>query len=141
MARQSTTTTTASTKHPGGRPTKLTPELVEKAREYLATNDRLGEQALLPTVERLSIILDVHRDTLYEWAKHDAQFSDILRNLMASQADKLLQYGLAGRYNSTIAKLILTKHGYVEKQETDLRVKEMPKPILGGESQNNGGGE
>ena len=81
----------------------------------------------------------MHRDTIYEWAKQDPDFSDIVRRLMQSQADKLLQNGLAGRWNASITKLILSKHGYVEKQETDLRVKEMPKPLLGGESQDGDG--
>jgi hypothetical protein len=34
--------------------------------------------------------------------------------LRAKQADRLLNNGLAGTYNSTIAKVLLTKHGYRE---------------------------
>jgi hypothetical protein len=103
------------------------------ATEYLDKNDSLGAAALLPTIERLALTLGVHRDTLQEWEKVSPEFSVILERLRASQADKLLQNGLANRWNSTITKLVLSKHGYVEKQATDLTTngKELPAPILG----------
>lgn len=138
MAKAAKATTTKATTNPKGRPTKLTKELVELARQYLVDTDTMSPVSLLPTFERLSIILGVSRETLYQWEKDNDDFSDILGRLRKSQADKLLQNGLLGRYNSTIAKLMLSKHGYVEKTEQDLRVKEMPKPILGGESQGSG---
>lgn len=102
-----------------GRPTKLTPELVEKARQHLESFD-VTVGTLLPTVEGLALELKVSRDTLYEWAKQNTEFSDILSDLKVAQGQKLIQNGLQNRYNSTIAKLILSgKHGYVEKSEID----------------------
>lgn len=140
MARQSTTTTKAKA-NPKGRPTKLSKEKLETARQYISDNDTMNPTALLPTVERLSIILDVHRDTLYEWADKNAEFSDILRHLMAVQGDKLLQNSLIGRYNPVITKLMLSKHGYVDKQEVDQNVtgdvsfvNAVPRPKAGDES-------
>jgi AraC-like DNA-binding protein len=120
----------------GGRPTKLTQDIIDQAIEYLDNNDALGPAALLPTIERLSLILKVHRDTLYEWAATDKRFSDIFERLKASQADKLLQNGLANRWNPTITKLILSKHDYVEKKNTDITTngKDLPVPILGAAS-------
>ncbi|MCA1565833.1 MAG: DNA-packaging protein [Acidobacteria bacterium] len=123
MARQQDATTSSTQKHPGGRPTKLTADLIEVANAYLDLNDQLGPAALLPTIERLALTLGVHRDTLRVWGDESQEFSAILERLRASQADKLLQNGLTGRYNSTIVKLVLTKHGYVEKQEVDQNVK------------------
>lgn len=101
------------------RPTKLTPELLEKAEKYLADNDALGPAALLPTVERLCLILDIDRDTYYEWEHKRPQFTGIARRLRLSSADKLQQNSLAGRWNPLISKLLLSKHGYVEESKVD----------------------
>lgn len=119
-----------------GRKTKLTPELVQVSKDYLKANDALGQAALLPTIERLALTLGVSRDSLYEWSgkktKLGKEFSDILEQLKASQADKLIQNGVVGRYNSTITKLMLSKHGYVESQQIDHTTKGQPMPLLGG---------
>ncbi len=78
----------------------------------------------LPTVEGLALELDVHRDTLYEWAKQHPLFSDTLEKLKKKQAEMLMQYGLSGDYNPAIAKLILSaNHGMKEKTETDVTSK------------------
>lgn len=106
-----------------GRPSKLTPELLELAQEYVTTNDTMNPTSLLPTIERLAIILDVSRDTLYDWEKENEEFSYILRTLRNSQADKLIQNSLIGRYNGVISKLMLSKHGYIEQTATDLTSK------------------
>lgn len=116
-------------KNKGGRPTKLTPELILKAQEYLNTYE-----TVVPTIEGLSLYLGVNRDTLYDWdaTSRDAEFSDILSQLKAKQASELIDGTLRGKYNATIAKLILSgRHNYVEKREQEVKV-EMPKPILGG---------
>jgi len=115
------------------RPTKMSPELLKMAQQYVADNDTMNPTTLLPTIERLSIILDVHKDTLYEWEKEDKGFSDVLRKLRAAQADKLLQNSLIGRYNAVITKLMLSKHGYVEQTQQDVKVQDVT-PILGGAS-------
>ncbi len=61
--------------------------------------------------------LHVNRDTLYEWEKANKEFSDIMGELRAIQADRLVNKGLSGDYNPTIAKVLLTKHGYRDSQE------------------------
>jgi hypothetical protein len=38
---------------------------------------------------------------------------------LAAQASQPIQNGLVNNYNSTITKLMLTKHGYSDKQEID----------------------
>jgi hypothetical protein len=130
--------------HPGGRPTKYKKDTNEKAVGYIAT---CGENYLtidkpvikdgkvetetivkkeikLPTIQGLSLLLDVNADTLYEWAKHYPEFSDTLGKLKKKQAEMLMQYGLSGEYNSTIAKLILSaNHGMNEKTESESTVK------------------
>lgn len=137
MAEQSKKTTTpAKPKNPGGRPTKLTREVVDKAAEYL--RDCIGK---IPTKEGLALYLDVRRSTVYEWAELKTPlglaFSDIFEKIMAEQGERLIQGGLMGRFNPTIAKMMLTRHDYVEKQAVDHTTngKELPTPILGGVSQ------
>ena len=100
--------------HAGGRPTKITPELVEQAKRYLVPSFDL------PTIEGLALELDVSRDILYDWEEKNDEFSYILSKLRLLQANKLIQKGVKGEYNSTIAKMMLTKHGYVEKTATDV---------------------
>lgn len=101
------------------RPTKLTDRTRTKASQYVAVRTEMREE--LPTIEGLALELSINRETLYEWEKVDKSFSDIMSRLRQVQANKLIQNGLTNRYNSTIAKLILSKHDYVEKTEQDTR--------------------
>jgi len=102
------------------RPSKLTEEMVAKAKAY-ETKDAI------PTIEDLAIYLDVNRSSIYEWRGGDTelhqQFSDIVDGILALQAKTLINKGLRGAFNPTITKLILSgKHGYVEKSEVDQNV-------------------
>jgi hypothetical protein len=81
-----------------------------------------GESRLkvnIPSIEWLANHLELHRDTIHQWEKEEGKedFSDILRELRNEQAKRLINNGLSGAYNPTIAKLILSKHWYVEKTE------------------------
>jgi hypothetical protein len=118
-------------KHAGGRPTSLTDDLMASAREYVDESDNTGVQTLLPTIERLALTLGVSRDSLYEWEGLSQEFSDILNKLRAIQADKLIQNGLLNRYNPAMAKMMLSKHGYVEQKDFTSDGKQLPTPILG----------
>jgi hypothetical protein len=101
------------------RPTKFTPELIDRAHQYLSDMD-VSTDTMLPTIEGLAIELNISRDTIYEWEKENKEFSDIVEELRAAQGQKLIQNALLGRYNATIAKLILSgKHGYIEKTELE----------------------
>lgn len=113
------------------RPTKLTEELLTKAREHVNSFD-VSAYTLLPTIEGLALELKINRDTIYQWEKENDEFSDIVSEIREKQAQKLIQLALAGKYNASIAKLILSgKHGYVEKTESDVKIQEVT-PILGG---------
>ena len=102
---------TEPTKHAGGRPTKYTPELLEECRKYLK------DYNTLPSIAGLAVRLEVARETLQAWAKDDdkPEFSHIYSKLMAMQEDELIRNGLMGHFNSSITKMILTKHGYSDK--------------------------
>lgn len=116
-----------------GRPTDLNQELIDRAKEYLPTCI-----SIMPTIEGLALYLRVHKDNIYEWCKHNddlgSQFSDVFEEIKNTQGMRLINGGLYNRLNPTITKLMLSKHGYIEKTATDLtnNGKDLPTPILGG---------
>ena len=127
------------------RPTLLTEELIAKTKDYIEscnsgyavsykqTVNKDGElvdipevkyEVNLPTIEGLAYELGIHKDTIYTWRKGtselELEFSDFIQDLLHKQAKQLVNNGLSGSYNPTIAKVLLTKHGYVDKVEQDI---------------------
>lgn len=103
-------------KHPGGRPTKFTDELIAKAKSYVYEYESIG--SVVPSIVGLCRFIGVARSTLYKWAEESDQFSDMLQEILELQEEKTLNAGLTGDFNSTIAKLVLAKHGYHDKADT-----------------------
>lgn len=107
---------------PLGRPTIYSEDMVLKTQEYLSTCHDIEEdkengikaKVKIPTIEGLAVYLGIHKDTIYDWESIHPTFSDVIDKLRGIQADRLLNNGLAGTYNPTIAKVLLTKHGYRE---------------------------
>lgn len=131
-----------------GRPTKLTPELIEKAKTYLATCiDRVNYtdkgamtyvDVELPTIVGLALYLGINKDTVNEWSKGDVtmdygeertedglrtEFSVLVKQVVQEQERRVLNKGLGGLYNPKLSGLILGRYGYVEKSETDVTSK------------------
>lgn len=101
----------------GGRPSKLTDDLIVKAKEYLQlfngnnTSNHLEE---VPTIAGLTLYLGISKSTLHSY-KDNKDFSDILDKLKSIQEVILINRGLnkeAFNYSSNIVKLLLAKHGY-----------------------------
>lgn len=107
-------------KNKGGRPTKYTPELLEKARDYLHTYETIYDQAF-PSDIGLARVIGITTSTLYEWAKdpEKKEFSDILDEINADQQLVAWRKGLKGEYNASLVKLLLGKHGYSDKSENE----------------------
>lgn len=105
---------TTQQKHPGGRPTDYSPEILEKTLEYCRIYQELGE--VIPTIEGLSCHIKIARSTIYDWKGQEGkkEFSDIIESLMSLQGKGLINQSLLGKFNATIAKVLLTKHGYRE---------------------------
>jgi hypothetical protein len=124
----------------GGRPTSYSPEIIPLTEEYLEKcqdaedefHSTRGEKSdgyqrilrvKLPTIEGLAVHLGVDRKTIYEWESVHKEFFHIIERLRTKQAEALINNGLSGDYNPVISKVLLTKHGYIEKKETDITSK------------------
>lgn len=104
---------------PAGRPSLYNEDMLAKAQEYLNGGwQEAGD--VMPMVESLALQLNVSRATVYNWSEQHPEFLDILDSLMAAQAKQLWNKGLIGDYNSTMAKLALTKHGYTDKTSSEV---------------------
>lgn len=100
-----------------GPKTKYTPTLIKKMKEYLTSWAKDGD--VIPTVEGLSIYLDISRDTIYTWKKQEEkkEISDTLGQIEKTQKNILMNKGLLGEFNSNITKLLLHNHGLSDKAE------------------------
>ena len=77
----------------------------------------------LPTIEGYAKYIGVNKSSLYEWKEKHKEFSYSLEKILIEQKQRLINEGLSGNYNSTIAKLVLSSnHGMNEKQELDAKV-------------------
>jgi len=103
-----------------GRPTKYNEDILTKSKEYLSNYAELGDP--VPTIAGLACELNVSRGTLYDWAAEEEkeEFSNILEAIMAKQERVLAGKGLTGDFNPNITKMMLTKHGYSDKQDVNL---------------------
>jgi hypothetical protein len=104
-------------KHPGGRPTKYNREVLDKTIDYILNYKERGDK--IPTIAGLSQVLDTTRETITEWSNHPEreEFSVMVSKLMSAQEHELVNKGLDGVYNSGITKLILSKHGYSDRDD------------------------
>lgn len=108
-------------KHAGGAPSTYDREIIEKSLDYLENFSNYEQ--VVPTVAGLAVHIGKSRETVYEWSKKEdrKEFSDILCQLMAKQEILLVNKGLSGEFNPAIDKMMLTKHGYSDKQEVDVK--------------------
>lgn len=138
----------------GGRPIEYNQSYIAKAKEYLdscideevkvvkQSSDKYEMydnklKVKLPTKGGLAVYLGVARETLYDWASKYDEFSDVMEQLGAIQEERLINNGISGDYNPTIAKVLLTKHGYREGIDQTTNDKDLPTPILGNALPNN----
>jgi hypothetical protein len=114
-----------------GRPTKYDPKFIDSVDEYIMLHqdiERAEEgknggfmysiRAKLPTIEGFASFIRVSKSTLYDWAEEYEDFSYALEELRREQKERLMNEGLSGNYNPTIAKLILSSnHGMREGKD------------------------
>lgn len=102
---------------PAGRPTKYTPELLEKAKAYVDEYESYSHA--FPSDIGLADVLGIHTTTLHDWKKDDnkKEFSYILDEIQRKQQIVAWDKGLKGDYNASLVKLLLGKHGYHDKAD------------------------
>ncbi|MGB1373816.1 MAG: terminase small subunit [Aequoribacter sp.] len=104
---------------PAGRPTKYKgDESVAMVHDYITNFAQYDD--MIPSVEGLSMVIGVAVSTLYLWKDEHEEFSEVLGQLQIAQRRELVNKGLDGTFNSNITKLVLTKHGYSDKQDTNV---------------------
>lgn len=105
--------------HAGGRPSEYGQDTIDEAIQYFNIA-RPNEDEVIPSIEGLSLYLNISRSTIYEWISQEdkEEFSDIVGRILAKQGKTLVNNGLKGTFNSSIAKVMLTKHGYRDSIET-----------------------
>ena len=110
---------------PGGRPTEYTEDIIKKGWDYVNGGWEDGEAAI-PSLVGMCRVLGRGKSTIYDWARDpDNQFSDIVSALNERQEEILISKGLLNDFQPSMAKLMLTKHGYSDRieQETTATVK------------------
>jgi hypothetical protein len=135
-----------------GRPIEYKEEYILKADEYLESNKDIEKKIVkqannkkgyemydnkivvnLPTIEGFALFIGVDKSTLYDWSSIYPEFSYSLEKIKTEQQKRLINCGLSGEYNSTIAKLILSSnHGMREKSDLTTNDKDIPTPIYNG---------
>lgn len=90
--------------------------VLKLSEEYLNRERSLEDEEILPSIEGLALFINVSRSTIYEWIKDVAkrEFADIIEQVLEKQGQSLINNGLKGKYAPTIAKVLLSKHGYRE---------------------------
>ena len=100
----------------GGRPTLYNDEIITKTEDYIENFHKHDD--LIPSLAGLSFVLGVGKSTMHDWKGLHPEFSDMLEMLMLAQEKFLLRGGLSGDMNSTITKLVLSKHNYSDKTDS-----------------------
>ena len=133
-----------------GRPSEYKEEYIDKVDEYLDEHSDKDRQLIrqlnaekgyemydnrlvvkLPTIEGFARYIGVNKSSLYEWEKIYEDFSNALDLIRIEQKERLINMGLSGDYNPTIAKLMLSaNHNMREKSDVTSNDKELPTPIL-----------
>lgn len=102
-----------------GRPSGLTPELIQKAKDYLIGGYKEVEN-IVPSVAGLGCYLGISRSTIYEYKELSKEFADTLDSILMKQEMLLINGGLSQQFSGTITKLMLANHGYSDKVNTDI---------------------
>lgn len=99
----------------------------EKVKQSTSpTKMKMHKVVKLPMLEGLALHLHVHKDTIQEWKKVHPDFSVLIEEILTRQAMALVNNGLSGEYSHTIAKVMLVKHGYIDRQDSENKHKGLP---------------
>lgn len=119
----------------GGHPTIYDPIFIEKVDEYLETRkDKIKGKLIevhIPTLEGFAQFIGVSKDAIEDWEKKYVEFGGSLRKIRTEQHKRLVDRGLEGTYNPTIAKLLLTNnHGMKDQVENTNKIPDEDKELV-----------
>jgi len=99
-----------------GQPTKYNADMQATAESYITSHADYGD--VVPTICGLAGVLGVIEKTLYNWSEKHPRFLHTLQTIKQKQKNLLVNKGLDGSFQPTIAKLMLANHGLHDKQDT-----------------------
>lgn len=101
---------------PGGRPTTYNEEVIAKAYDYIENCTDV-----VHSVVGLCIHMGRAKGLVYEWIKdpEKAELNDIVKVVNELQERKLINGSLSNTMNAQVAKMMLSRHGHIEKKEVD----------------------
>lgn len=102
-----------------GRPSTCTQAVRDEARWYMQGGWKLVGDTI-PSIVGMACEVGIPESQVYEWARINDEFSGIIKGIKAEQQRVLLSGGASGKLNSTITKLLLGKHGYHEKVDSNI---------------------
>jgi hypothetical protein len=99
-----------------GRPTEYQEDYPQKTIDYV---NRCLDTKEFPSIEWLCTqVLDCTEDTIANWSKDHEDFLGAVEFLKQVQRHVLQQYGLQNKWNSGMARFILSaNHGMVERKD------------------------
>lgn len=114
-----------------GRPSKLTPEVMEKAKKYVESCANMQEgKVRVPYIEELALLLKVNEDQLVNWSKENEEFGEIYTTLKTIQKWRLKQKTFGGKNALGSMFLLKTLYGLVETDKRILAGSNQPGEIL-----------
>lgn len=118
---------------PDGPPIEYKPEFcTTKLEEYFEMVIEANEEKLIkganggwtvlnrskvPTKEDYAHFLGFNGRTIYKWEGLYPDFAHAMDYLLERQKQMLFDYGMAGRYNAGLARVVLSQHGVIEKRD------------------------
>lgn len=114
--------------HPGGRPPKYTEaELQEIANDL----EQYIEEQEDPTIVGFIATYTKYPVNKAYMSEHE-EFSNLNKRAIAKQEAFLLKGATTGKLNPAVSifRLKQPQHGYTDKTERDISIKELPKPIM-----------
>ena len=72
---------------------------------------------VIPTLEGLGLYIGRSVYLIKSYCKENVKFKEAVERIKLTQAKKLITFGLTGKFNNSIVKLLLVKHGYIVKEE------------------------
>ncbi len=102
-------------KHAGGRPTKYDPKYCKEMIDYFQDKSNF-----FPTLAGFASSIEMHKETLLNWAEKHVEFFDALKRIKDMQEHNLVGGALGGQYNPTFSIFFAKNNlGYKDKQETE----------------------